>query len=282
MRIVCPSGLAGEIRGLKVKELQTLADRSLAQGGKALDVMLGVFSEVTNAGPYPFEVGGVPRWNDVLAGDRFAALIDIRCATWGPEYVFPMKCASCEEPYEWELDLRDLHRKPFPAATLSQIRERNRFETEGPRGETVAFKILTGTDEKSIGALRRRNGGRWGLADAICAKVLSVSGIREGRERDWVLELDALEARDLGLRMDEVDGGVETEIEVYCEHCQWRETIQLPFGKTFYTPSRNASPKAKTAIPTTEPRTAPSTPNAKAERAGEIPTGSSSPAKRTG
>src|SRR5277367_3084984 len=123
MRITCPSGLAGEIRGLKVKELQTLADRSLAHGGKALDVMLGVFSSITNVGPYAFEVGGVPRWDAVLAGDRFAALIDIRCATWGPDYVFPVKCPSCDEGYEWELDLRDLARKPYPASTLETIRE---------------------------------------------------------------------------------------------------------------------------------------------------------------
>ncbi|HEY5316361.1 MAG TPA: hypothetical protein VIJ20_00160, partial [Solirubrobacteraceae bacterium] len=113
MVITMPSGLSGEARGLKVKELQKLADPALARGLRHIDIMLGVITSVIDPGPYKFEPGEAPKWDSVLLGDRFAALIDVRCATWGPTYEFTGRCEECSEGYGWELDLRDLPRKPY-------------------------------------------------------------------------------------------------------------------------------------------------------------------------
>jgi hypothetical protein len=261
MILTCPSGLSGEVRSLKVKELQRLADPSLARGGRNIDVMLGVFTSITDPGPYKWEPGSQPVWDQVLTGDRFSALIDVRCATWGPSYEFTTRCEECHEPCEWELDLRDLPRRKFPTETLDALKDggANRFECEGPSGELVRFKLLYGADEKAIEKYRRDHGGLYGLGDALERKILSVEGIDSGALRAWIANLDAKPAHDLALRMDLADGGVDTDIEIVCSKCQWQQWVSLPFGKAFFVPA------TKRRAPTTEKDpTTPTTPAANA------------------
>lgn len=279
--ITCPSGFAGNARGLKIRELQLLADPNLVRGGKNIDIMLGLLSEVTQPGPYDFQVGSKPNWDAALLGDRFAALIDIRCATWGSEYEFRVRCEECGEGYEWELDLRDLPRKNFPKATLEQLADggKNEFEIVGPEGQAVVFKILRGADEKAMDAYRRRNGGQWGPGDALAQKIQSVDGVKPGELREWIFNLDAEPARELQDQMDAHDGGVETNIQTVCTHCQWEQDIRLPFGKTFFAPSKKKAPKTMTTAPGTDP---PTTPGASGAGTDRTESDSSFPEKKTG
>src|SRR5690349_697921 len=91
--IVCPSGLMGTVRGLKVKEERILADRRLAQGGEQMDALLSAcWEETIDPGPYTFE--SAPRWADVLQGDRFCTLLRIRALTYGDDYAFRVTCAN--------------------------------------------------------------------------------------------------------------------------------------------------------------------------------------------
>jgi len=82
--IVCPSGLAGEVRGLTGKEGKLLADRSLARSGATIDRILGsCWLQTTDAGIYELADGANPDWSKVLVGDRFYALVQIRRASFG-------------------------------------------------------------------------------------------------------------------------------------------------------------------------------------------------------
>lgn len=256
MIIECPSGLAGEIRGMKGKEAQALADPAMARGGRNIDVMLqNCFLRIEDPGIYPWEQGSKPAWDDVLLGDRFAALIDIRVASWGPDYDFSVQCEACKERYEWELDLRDLPRRELPEATKAKLRARdNKFTAEGPGGEEVTFRLLYGRDEKAIDKLRRTNGGRWGIIDALAARILVVSGVKENPVaiRKWLDELDVIPMRDLLSALEEPDCGVETNIQTICTfaNCRWEQDITLPFDKGFFYPRRK-----RTTTEETEPKT---------------------------
>lgn len=241
MIITTASGFAGEIRRLKIRELQRLADPNMQRNGRALDVLLSVMSGVTDLGPYAkrFKIGTPPNWDDVLVGDRFCALIDIRAASWGGEYEFRVPCSECREAIEWEMDLRQLPRKAFPEETLMQLKEdKNEFLTEGPAGERITFKLLNGADEKAIEAHRRRNAGRFGVADALRARIQAVAGVPSLKLMNWIEDLDAQDAMEVVRRMDLVDGGVETDIEIQCTFCNWQQMIRLPFGKSFYLPTK--------------------------------------------
>ena len=104
--INCLSGLSGHICGMKVREERVLADRKLAKNGGQVDELLGAcWEETLDAGPYDFgdttafdrrektgrersesegrhSEGGrkVIDWGQVLQGDRFYALLQIRRA----------------------------------------------------------------------------------------------------------------------------------------------------------------------------------------------------------
>ncbi|MEK7717126.1 MAG: hypothetical protein AAB322_05170, partial [Pseudomonadota bacterium] len=59
--IVCPSGLAGEVRGLKGKEGKLLADRAAAKAGSTFENLLsGCWLTTTEPGIYEV-ADGAPR-----------------------------------------------------------------------------------------------------------------------------------------------------------------------------------------------------------------------------
>ena len=80
MDIVCPSGLAGEIRGLTVKDGRYLTDRSVARSGLVLDrILQSCWLKTTEPGVYDIaEDEKKVDWQKILVGDRDYALMQIR------------------------------------------------------------------------------------------------------------------------------------------------------------------------------------------------------------
>ena len=92
--IICPTGLTGRIRGMKVREERILSDRKLAKAGGQVDELLAAcWEETVDAGPYDFGDKEID-WGKVLQGDRFVALLKIRALTYGPEYAFAVSCQA--------------------------------------------------------------------------------------------------------------------------------------------------------------------------------------------
>lgn len=258
MLITLPSGMTGEIRGMKGREAQALADPTLTRSGKSVEIMLeACFLSVVEPGVYSFEPGSKPKWTNVFLADRFQALIDIRIATWGAEYEFALQCGECRERYDWELDLRELPRKLMPEETRAQLKEgHNRFTCEGPDDSEITFKLANGADEATIAKLRRQNKGRWGIVDALAVQVVNVSSImpRDAQQdrpsqkaiRGWLEELDLLPLRAVLDAIQAHDGGVETDIETECPLCQWRQEVALPFDGTFFYPKKKKATTTET------------------------------------
>jgi len=118
--ITCPSGLSGRIRGMKVREERVLADRKLAKNGGQVDELLGAcWEETLDPGPYDFG-DKVIDWGQVLQGDRFYALLQIRALTYGPEYAFAVNCGSdgCRARIEWELSVEVANVQYFEGGSL--------------------------------------------------------------------------------------------------------------------------------------------------------------------
>src|SRR5512132_2595752 len=145
--IVCPSGLAGEVRGLKGKEGKLLADRSAAKAGSTFEKLLsGCWLKTTDAAIYEVSEGAPLDWSKVLVADRFYALLQIRAETFGDDYAFFVQCpnAGCRERFEWSLSLEALPVVPLSDAAKAAFRAGNRFETTLPRdGRKVWFRLMT-------------------------------------------------------------------------------------------------------------------------------------------
>jgi len=238
--INCPSGLSGRIRGMKVREERILADRKLAKNGGQVDHLLSAcWEETLNAGPYDFG-DKVIDWGQVLQGDRFYSLLQIRALTYGPEYAFAVNCQSdgCRTRIEWEINLPDLPFRALSEESLAAFADGNRFETVLPdSGKRVWFRLLTGADERKLPQLKRSAGDKL-LSAMLAFRVNEVEGVETRERRKFIEDLTMRDADFLVDEFDRVDCGVDTTIEIECPECFATQEIELPFERTFFMPGR--------------------------------------------
>jgi hypothetical protein len=225
---------------MKAREERILADRKLAKSGGQLEQILAAcWEETRDPGPYSFGLSA-PNWAEVLLGDRFYALLQIRACSYGPSYEFSVSCSNrdCRARIDWELDLRDL-----PVARLSDesravVLAGRTFRTSLPKaGRSLEFRLLRGADERRMSAQRRVAGER-PLTTMLAMRVESIEGVEPKDKARFLEDLEMSDVSFLLGEFDRVDCGVETEIEVECPECFSLTSVELPFEKGFFLPQR--------------------------------------------
>lgn len=214
-----------------------LADAAAIRRGTTFDSVLASCWEGTDApGPYPPAVAGEKvDWTKILVADRLVAMIHIRVATYGPEYGFGLQCSSnmCRKRFDWDIDLvRDVPVKSIPEEALAAFASGNRLECSAG-GFDLVFKLLVGSDETKSRALR----GASIMTDALAARIVEFKGVHPNDRVRTIEDLGMPAVREILDALDRSDGGVETELEVECPHCQNVMEVQLPFGKEFFLPT---------------------------------------------
>jgi hypothetical protein len=233
-QITCPSGLTGEVRGLKGREAQMLSDRNAVRSGTFLDKILDACWLKTSAwGPYKSAESGKPDWKNVLVGDRFYILLQIRVASFGAEYAFKTPCQNCRKQIEYEVQLdRDLQIKSLSAADAAAFAAAEPFTVKTATGKAVTYRLPIGTDE--VRAARQANGDG-AFLDALGQRIVSIEG--EPSVGAFLENADFADLLDLLNQMDEHDCGVETTITIDCPHCFATQDVQLPFVRDFFVPT---------------------------------------------
>jgi hypothetical protein len=240
LNIICPSGLAGEIRGLKGKEGKLLSDRSAARAGSTFEkILAGCWLATTDPGVYELPADGTLDWSKVLVADRFYTLLQIRALTFGDDYAFSVQCpvATCRERFEWTLNLQELPVVRLSDATKAAFKAGNRFETMLPRdGRRVWFRLMTGADEaRTAAALKAGRDGM--LLAALALRIVEIENVPDIEKRRFLDDMEMADATALLDRFDEADGGVETRLEVECPACLGVQDVQLPFERGFFLPT---------------------------------------------
>lgn len=233
--VTLPSGLSGEIRGLKGKEAKLLTDQVAVKRGIYVDQILNAcWTRTLDPGPYP--ESEKPDWSKVLNGDRFAALIQFRALTFGSDYTFKTPCTSCGEPITITLDVsKELACKPLSAADRQCFISGNRF-TVTFKGKKIVFRLPIGEDEQKASR---------GSVDTMYLATLN-SRIYEIEDVPVLEKLQFLEEAPLGDLMelqnmfDEHDCGVETDLlGIDCPSCgATQESVKIPFGAAFLAPKK--------------------------------------------
>lgn len=253
--VTAPSGLQLEIRNLKAREMSILAATKTPphRSNKAkrvkqphpLDpIYEGCTLNIIDPGPYTLNATGKLVWSEVLSGDRFYLLLQIRDCTWG-SYEFKVRCVNedCprhKKPFIWDLDLNGLEVKDVPEATLEKVRQRDlTFETV-LAGRRVKYKILTGEDEANQPTLGDHVPEEKKLLAQVAGRVFWVEGIESDAARiEWVGDLDLPDIYSIQRELEAVDGGVETRTIVECSDCGEEFTTDVPFADTaFLSPTR--------------------------------------------
>lgn len=238
--VFCPSGLTVVVRGFKAKEANIFADTAAARKLSTFDqVLRACCTDVVDPGPYTTPLN----WESVLIADRFAVVLGIRIATYGPEYAFGVQCpdAGCRERFDWELNLEtDLTQKDFPADSIEVFQTSNRFRTTMPDGRAVWFKLMTGADEVRAAKKIKTSRDRL-ITCALAARIIEIEGVEGNDKMRFLEDLDMQTVRELMDAFDEVDGGFQTRIEVECPGCGNIFDVDLPFGRDFYIPRTRRS-----------------------------------------
>ena len=236
VNVACPSGLVVEVRGLKTREADILADRSTSQQGILFTNLLRECClGLIDPGPYQFENGKVD-WLKVLQGDRMFALLQVRVATYGPLYLFALNCENdvCGERFEWQINLeKDLVVKPLPEE--SKVAVNGGTLTTEVRGRKYTFRLPNGHAEID-GQKTLRNKRAHLMTAALEMRIVEVDGVPPASRSRFLEDLDMGETTELIAALDEADCGVETDIEVRCPQCRQIQDVRLPFGREFFLP----------------------------------------------
>ncbi len=235
--IKCPSGMSLSIRDMRGGELRILQDKVALRNGTFLDQILNACAlSVEDPGPYNVEAGALPKWDDVLLGDKFFALLKIRALTFGDMFTFDRKCSECSAPYKWDMKFSDLPVKALEPDDAKAFREGLPLLAKVPStGAAVKFRLGTGKDEKRVAKSKSEANA---VVSMLALRISEIEGVAPGGLRNY------LEAASLGdlfalLReMDVRDCGVETTIETNCPECGNVESVELPIGPGFWVPRK--------------------------------------------
>jgi len=255
-----PSGAVIEMRKLTLREENFIASQARSRRAAQEQTLVDVVSRCTvgfvDPGPYQWaEEGGKVDWNEMLSGDWFGAMIELRKFSYreGAQYEIQVKCPSraCNNRFGWKVDLdNDLFVKTLPEESAEALRE-GRPLTMEVDGRKVEFNLSFVKDAAAQEKWEKRYPERE-MACLFRTRIKSVEGVdgkdilmwldgldRNGRESTKFEGLCSDDVDDIKAMFERVDCGVDTEVEVECTRSACREffTIDLPFDRIF-TPAR--------------------------------------------
>ena len=232
LKVQCPSGLVGEVRGLKVGEILLMQDPKLLRQGKVFNQLVASCWVTTlDPGPYHFDPSQPPPWTTMLHCDKMIVLREIRASTGGSDYEFEMRCSSCDHRYVWVQPLRDLKTQPLPPATIQHVRNRQNFFVNLSSGR-VEFRQLLNADDEQLVRLTR-DGYPPATAGFLC-RILQVQTPDELVLSDlpeidvWLKALDPIDFDALEDAMDATDGGLDLRTQAECPKCSTQEAVIVP------------------------------------------------------
>jgi hypothetical protein len=144
----------------------------------------------------------------LLVGDRVYLFLLIRRVTLGDEYPFRSKCPSCEVEGSFNVDLSSLEVK-----TMGDAKKRS-LELVTPRGRKVTMAPMDGVREERLSTFKNENDK---ATLALAARVVTLE--------DKPATLGDLKALSLSERnflrdsYQQLEGGVDTTVDIACPHC---------------------------------------------------------------
>jgi len=238
--IECPSGLSGRIKYLAAEAAGVLGNaRELRTGHAADRILNSCWVETTNAGPYILDSQGKLNWDRVLSCDKTYLLVMIRVETFGESYELDLRCPGCTNKFVWDVPLSQLPMRLLPAASRNAIAMgTNKFETALRDGRKVWFRLMDGLDQLRALKVIRENSTDLVTA-SLQTRVLEVENVKARDLPKFLAELSMGDVESLISSFDEIDGGIETSIEVFCQGCQYEWEIELPLDlQAMFAPSK--------------------------------------------
>jgi rubredoxin len=218
------------IRSMTAREEDILTSRALLRSGKIVSALLR--SCITDK---TIDV------DNMLVGDRNAALIGIRITGYGAEYPIKITCPGCMTESQQEIDLGNLPLRRFPD-DVTVTPGVNEFSVMLPVSKKRAtFKLLTGVEEIELMQLMER-GRKAGGAEELVTTRLKTQVISLGDEKDpqklsnMIRNLPARDSRELRKAIEHTTPGVDLKTKFTCPNCGHQGEVEVPLGTDFFWP----------------------------------------------
>lgn len=181
--------------------------------------------------------------SDLLIGDKNALFIAARKSAYGEIYTTKIKCPSCEEESNIDIDLNTI--KPKELVNINATKGENRFSYTLPNSKRVlALAFLTHKDEADIEAeikaLSKMNNG---TAPEITTRLkYSIKAVDNETDRMKIknfvdTQLTAKDSLALRRYIREITPDMDMNFDFTCPACGHSERMSVPLGANFFWPN---------------------------------------------
>ena len=234
LKVVCPSNLMGEVRGLKAKELDSLGNAN--RSNVFDDVLKACWTNTEDFGPYDEKTFS---WKNALSGDRFYVLLQIFVATHGLKYTFPFQCVNrpaCGAKHRYEQNISELAVQKLSDSDAESFKSGNRVHAVLPNGKKYSYKLLTGVEEEKLAKLAKKSNKS--LTSSLYVRLHEIEGVDNTALLDYLGEMDLSDVNVMLQEMEQHDCGVETKIDLTCPSCYENMETNLPLDRNYFFPAR--------------------------------------------
>lgn len=218
-KVTLPSGAEATIREMTATEEGFLASQKMLKSGEAFEKILRnciVEKDID--------------LDNMLVGDRYYLMLAIRRLTYGDEYDFKVRCASCGQTFNMSVILADL-----PIKKLEGDPDATHTITLPRTGKKVTFRLLRGRDEKKIATTLRKTPQEI-IRLSLFLHTVAVDGSENFSEK-FFETLPGADSQHYRREIDAVTCGVDTVVGVECPECDNEFEVQLPISENFFFPN---------------------------------------------
>lgn len=237
---VVPNGVV-KVRPMGLAADKILATQRLAQSGKSIDYL---FKKCVKL-PDGFDA------KNLLVGDRVFLLYYIRGITHGNAYEFVSKCSNeeCGKDSIHTYDMNNLAstiKRPNPLLQEPFQIELPYLSKKVGQSFWVKIRLMRGYDLESMFNTRTVNKKLKGgtetldetLEDHLNMLIVNVMGSEDKNKiRTLVGKLHATDTATIREFLKENTPGIDTTIEVHCDHCGNDMKMELPITESFFRPT---------------------------------------------
>lgn len=216
-----------ELREITGHEEDMLASQQVPSHAKITQLLSGCVTRIGSVTD-PGLIAGIVQ--QLPVGDRVYLIFSIRRVTLGDELPVREKCPECKTTTLFMVDLgEDLQPRPMKDPM------RRVFDVTLPSGILARFRVSTGMDEANLSKLTKRQKHK---ADALSQALLMRLEMLGG-EKPTLKMVKSLGMRDrnfLREQYQEVEGGVDTTLELECPACghEWEKDLDLSAANFFF------------------------------------------------
>jgi len=181
--------------------------------------------------------------DDYLVGDVLYMLMVLRAVTWGPEYMFEVKCGECEKKFMVEIKTpEDL--RVFAFGRDEEVSEAIKVDPLPISKAKLTVRLLKVSDEKAIAEYARKRGkDQTQVAPYRFGRhILTWDGkdMTPDEASKKYLKLHARDAEALRNAISDADCGIDLALSEECAFCGSENDVDFEFTSDFFSSKSSA------------------------------------------